>query len=85
MGGKRSGRPEDESVARSRLRRPLTRLREFVRSTWSHSVGAIACSEDHSVHLPDHGLLGRQIEPGGHLSDNLRRPATSGVASCPED
>ena len=69
---------------RSRLRRPLTRLREFVRSAWSHSVGAVACSEDHSVYLPDHGLLGRQIEPGGHLSDNLRRPATSGVASCPE-
>ncbi len=67
---------------RSRLRRPLTRSREFVRSTWSHSVGAVACSEDHSVYLPDHGLLGRQIEPGGDLSDHLRYLATSGGAPC---
>jgi hypothetical protein len=28
------------------------------------------------VHLPDHGLLGRQIELGGDLPDHLRCPAT---------
>jgi hypothetical protein len=36
----------------------------------------VACREDHSVHLPDHGLLGHRIEPGGHLPDHLRCPAT---------
>jgi hypothetical protein len=34
--------------------------------------GAVACHEDHSVHLPDHGLLSQRIEPGGHLPDHLR-------------
>jgi Insertion element 4 transposase N-terminal len=69
---------------RSRLRRPPTRAREFARPAWSHPVGAVACSEDHSVHLPDHGLLGRQIEPGGGLPASLHWPAAPGVASCRE-
>jgi hypothetical protein len=48
---------------------------------WSQRKLAVV-AEDHSVHLLDHGLLGRQIPPGGQLSDCLRRPATSGALSC---
>ena len=50
--------------ARSRFRRPLTRLREFARSTWSHSVGAVACSEDYSVHLPIMGCWAARSNQG---------------------
>jgi hypothetical protein len=45
--------------ARSRLRRPPTRSREFVRSTCVHSVGAAACDQGHSAYLPDHGVVER--------------------------
>jgi hypothetical protein len=38
---------------------------------------SFARSEDHSMHLPDHGPLGRQIAPGGDLSEHLRCLATS--------
>ena len=45
------------SDTRTRLRRPATRSREFVRSTCVHSVGAAACDQGHSAYLPDHGVV----------------------------
>jgi len=41
--------------ARSRLRRPPTQSREFVRSTCLYSVAAATRGQDHSAYLPDHG------------------------------
>ena len=41
------------------------------RNTLQYSADAVACSGDQSVHLPDHELLGRQIEPGGGLPMRL--------------
>jgi len=35
------------------------------------SLRARAGLDGWAAHLPDHGLLGRQIEPGGHLPDHL--------------
>jgi len=49
----------------------LMAVRGHLGDTLQYSVGAVACSGDQSVHLPDHGLLGRQIEPGGGLPIRL--------------
>jgi hypothetical protein len=49
----------------------LIAVRGHLGDTLQYSVGAVAWSGDQPVHLPDHGLLGRQIEPGGSLPMRL--------------
>jgi len=43
------------SKLRSRLRRPPTLSREFVRSTCLHPLAAARRGQDHSAYIPDHG------------------------------